>query len=74
VVSPDPMLRTRTRCGCCALMRSDVVVPVKGKRLMETRLEVSPSANTFDSAAVVGARVAVMDPANAADHRGVEEL
>lgn len=43
---------------------------------MATRLEVSPSANTSDSAAVVvvGARVAAVDPANAADHRGVEEL
>jgi hypothetical protein len=41
---------------------------------MATRVEVSPSANTFDAAAVVGARVTVMDPANAVDHRGVEEL
>jgi hypothetical protein len=41
---------------------------------MATRVEVSPSANTFDSAAVVGARLTVMDPANVADHRGVEEL
>jgi hypothetical protein len=74
VVIPDPMLRMRTRCGCRALMRTDLVVPVKGRRVMATRVEVSPSANTFDSAAVVGARVAVMDPANAADRRGMEDL